>query len=54
VAERRAAWHAELGDVDPEKLVFIVEAGARTNMTRERGRGLRGARFVYARRSRRR
>ena len=48
VAERRAAWHAEVKDVDPEKLVFIDEAGARTNITRERGRGLRGERVVAA------
>lgn len=46
MAEQRSAWHVELSGIDPEKLVFIDEAGARTNMTRERGRGLRGQRVV--------
>lgn len=32
--------------IDPQQVVFIDESGARTNMTRERGRGPRGERVV--------
>jgi hypothetical protein len=37
VAERRAAWHAELRDVAQERLVFLDESGARADMTRTHG-----------------
>ena len=35
---RREVWHADLNDVDPAKLIFLDEAGAKTDMARLRGR----------------
>ncbi len=46
VAERRALWRARQVGLDPERLVFIDETWATTNMTRLRGRAWRGARVV--------
>ena len=41
---QREAWHASLADVPAEKLVFVDESGARTNMTRLYGWGEVGER----------
>lgn len=46
VAEARARWRVWSLGIDPGKLVFIDETWATTNMTRLRGRGLRGQRVV--------
>jgi len=46
VKERREAWHTSLADVPAEKLVFVDESGARTNMTRLYGWGEVGQRVV--------
>lgn len=42
----RDAWHASLADVPTEKLVFVDESGAKTNMTRLYGWGPVGERVV--------
>ena len=42
----RALWHDHLKDVPIEKLVFIDESGAKTNMTRTRGRAPCGVRVI--------
>ena len=42
----RELWHAQLKDVPVERLVFIDESGAKTNMTRTRGRAPRGVRVI--------
>lgn len=44
--EARQAWHEQLKDVPVEKLVFLDESGAKTNMTRTHGRAPRGVRVV--------
>jgi transposase len=46
VARRRAQWKKYQGRIDPERLVFIDETWAKTNMTRTHGRAPRGARLV--------
>ena len=46
MAEARAAWRAEQPSLDPARLVFIDETWAKTNMTRQRGRCLRGQRLL--------
>ena len=46
VAAARAEWHAGQGELNPERLVFIDETGASTNMTRRYGRCPRGQRLV--------
>ena len=46
MAERRQGWHEQLKGVDPQRLVFIDESGAKTNLTRTRGRAPRGQRVV--------
>jgi transposase len=46
VAERRAAWRVMQSGLAPDQLVFIDETWAKTNMTRPRGRSLRGTRLV--------
>jgi transposase len=46
VQAARALWHEHLKDVPIEKLVFIDEAGAKTNMTRTHGRASPGVRVV--------
>lgn len=47
VAARRADWRDEMPQMDPERLVFLDETWASTNMTRRCGRCARGARLVY-------
>ena len=42
----REAWHASLADVPADKLVFVDESGAKTNMTRLYGWGPVGERVV--------
>jgi transposase len=42
---RRAAWRAGQGGLDPERLVFIDETWAKTNMARSHGRCPRGTRL---------
>jgi transposase len=46
VKERRDRWHHDLKDVDPDRLVFLDESGARTNLARVRGRCPRGERLA--------
>src|SRR3954454_5075645 len=41
VRAARQLWHAGLNDVPVENLVFLDESGAKTNMTRTRGRAPR-------------
>lgn len=48
MAERRARWAAMLPTLDPDKLVFLDESGARTNLARLRGRSPEGERPVAA------
>lgn len=42
----RELWHEHLKDVPIERLVFIDESAAKTNMTRTRGRAPRGVRVI--------
>ena len=44
--EKRREWIAAQGGMDAEKLVFIDETWLKTNMTRPRGRALKGKRLV--------
>ena len=46
VKVRREQWSAEQTGWDPHKLVFVDESGAKTNMTRLRGRAREGARVL--------
>ena len=46
VKARREQWSAEQTGWDPHKLVFVDESGAKTNMTRLRGRAREGARVL--------
>jgi transposase len=46
VAEKRVWWQVQQAGLDPERLVFIDETWATTNMTRPRGRSLRGTRLI--------
>lgn len=46
VRERRQTWSAQQGALDLERLVFLDESGAKTNMTRLRGRARGGQRLV--------
>ncbi len=46
VKQRREQWSAHQGALDPTRLVFVDESGAKTNMTRLRGRALGGQRLV--------
>ena len=46
VAEQRAWWQVQQAGLNPERLVFIDETWAKTNMTRSRGRALRGKRVI--------
>lgn len=43
---KRALWRLEQSGLDPEKLVFLDETWAKTNMTRPRGRAPRGQRLI--------
>lgn len=45
VAEARTKWIATQTDIDPDKLVFIDETWAKTNMTRIYGRSPQGTRL---------
>ena len=42
----REEWKATQNDIDLSKLVFLDESGAKTNMTRLRGRAKKGQRIV--------
>ena len=42
----REAFTETLASIEPERLVFLDESGANTNMTPRRGRALRGERVV--------
>lgn len=44
----RAGWRAKMAQIDPDRLVFLDESGAKTNLTRLYGRGLGGQRVVDA------
>lgn len=46
VDARRAAWRVQQTGLDPERLVFLDETWAKTNMTRPRGRSRRGTRLI--------
>jgi transposase len=46
VKAARELWHDHLKDVPLEKLVFLDESGAKTNMTRTRARAPRGVRVI--------
>lgn len=46
VARRRAQWRARQASVDPNRLVFIDETWAKTNMAPLRGWGPRGQRLI--------
>ena len=46
MAKARAEWKAEQPVLDPDRLVFIDETGASTNMTRRYGRCPKGERLV--------
>jgi transposase len=48
VAQRRAEWRVLQAGLAAERLVFIDETWAKTNMTRPRGRSLCGTRLVAA------
>lgn len=48
VARARERWRAEMPDLAPDRLVFIDETWASTNMTRTRGRSYSGVRLVMA------
>lgn len=46
VQSQRQAWRQQTIEVDPTRLVFLDESGARTNMTRSYGRCFGGQRLV--------
>ena len=46
VRQRREKWSAQQGALDFTRLVFLDESGAKTNMTRLRGRAFEGQRLV--------
>ena len=46
VAEARRQWAAEQLDFDPDRVVFLDETWAKTNMTRTYGRSERGTPLV--------
>jgi transposase len=46
VAAARVAWARDQAKLDPDRLVFIDETGASTNLARLRGRAPRGQRLV--------
>jgi transposase len=46
VIERRAEWRSWSQTIDARRLIFIDETWAKTNMTRLRGRALRGKRLI--------
>lgn len=46
VQARRQAWLSWVAEIDPRRLVFLDETGAKTNMTRLYARSRRGRRLV--------
>lgn len=46
VKQRRDHWRSAMPGLDPKHLVFIDETWTKTNMTRLRGRSLRGQRLI--------
>ena len=46
VAVKSQAWIASQADLDPDRVVFLDETWAKTNMTRTRGRSAKGSRLV--------
>jgi transposase len=48
VKKQRKAWEKKLRKIDPNRLVFLDESGAKTNMTRQYGRTLQGKRLFDA------
>ena len=46
MAQARAEWSVWQAGLDPDRLVFLDETWAKTNMTRPRGRSLRGTRLI--------
>jgi transposase len=46
VQELRQNWYQHFEGIDPDRLVFLDESGASSNMTRLRGRALEGQRLV--------
>ena len=46
MAQARDEWRASQGELNPERLVFIDETGAATDMARRHGRCPRGQRLV--------
>ena len=48
VAAAREAWRLSQPDLDPDRLVFLDETWATTNMTRRYGRAPRGERLIAA------
>ena len=46
IAKAREEWHASQPDLNPERLVFIDETGAKTNLVRLYGRAPRGQRLA--------
>jgi transposase len=46
VEQRRAEWRVLQAGLDPDRLVFLDETWAKTNLTRPRGRALCGARLI--------
>jgi transposase len=46
VAQARAEWLVWQAGLDPDRLVFLDETWAKTNMTRPRGRSIRGTRLI--------
>lgn len=46
VAQARSTWQQKQPDLHPDRLVFIDETWAKTNMTRTYGRSLSGTRLV--------
>ena len=45
MSEARRLWQEQMPDLDVRRLVFIDESGAKTNLTRTRGRSERGRRL---------
>ena len=46
MARKRERWRRHQGKLDPNRLVFIDETWAKTNMTRTHGRAMKGARLL--------
>lgn len=45
MSEARRLWQEQMPELDVQRLVFIDESGAKTNLTRTRGRSQRGQRL---------